>query len=368
MKISILMSLASPWSRLIAEKLSGLNNQVQIIDFETGGAKQYLKKNDSIQITEVDRLYQTVDRVDIIHSRVKSKLKYILYPFKLRTLLKDFGSDVLFSLYGGGYGTMAYLSRFHPYVVYIVGSDIMVMNFFKKIATRIMLKNAEIVFVNGKFLAGKTRDVCPSANIVPCYIGMDSEIFKPSKKKSSKIKIICTRGFLPIYNNAYIIDSISKLENSSLEYEMIFTSKGPLLEDVKQYADEILTPEIRKKLFFLGGVTNEKLVQFLQSADIYLSMSRSDGTSISMLEAMSCGLYPILSDIPQNREWLLEDNLSLVPLDQPEIFAQILGDVMKDIVNKRKAAQVNRKLIQDFADINVNMRFLTDQLQSLKLS
>ena len=49
----------------------------------------------------------------------------------------------------------------------------------------------------------------------------------------------------------------------------------------------------------------------------------SDGTATSLLEAMSCGLFPILSDIPQNADWVdaSRQNGMVIPLDQPQKLA-----------------------------------------------
>jgi glycosyltransferase involved in cell wall biosynthesis len=40
------------------------------------------------------------------------------------------------------------------------------------------------------------------------------------------------------------------------------------------------------------------------SADLYLTASHTDGSSVSLLEALACGLPVIVSDIPSNKEWV----------------------------------------------------------------
>jgi glycosyltransferase involved in cell wall biosynthesis len=47
-----------------------------------------------------------------------------------------------------------------------------------------------------------------------------------------------------------------------------------------------------------------KLPRYYQMADLYVSASHSDGSSISLLEAMACGSPVLVSDIPGNREWV----------------------------------------------------------------
>src|SRR4029079_13645664 len=41
-------------------------------------------------------------------------------------------------------------------------------------------------------------------------------------------------------------------------------------------------------------------------AEVYVSASRSDSTSQSLLEAMAAGALPVVSDIPGNREWVTD--------------------------------------------------------------
>jgi glycosyltransferase involved in cell wall biosynthesis len=55
---------------------------------------------------------------------------------------------------------------------------------------------------------------------------------------------------------------------------------------------------------FPGQVSYDELPGYYRSADLYLSASHSDGTSISLLEAMACGKPALVSDIPGNREWV----------------------------------------------------------------
>lgn len=53
------------------------------------------------------------------------------------------------------------------------------------------------------------------------------------------------------------------------------------------------------KVVFTGRVSN--VVDYLQCADYYISNSQSEGMSMAVCEGMSCGLFPILSDIPAHR-------------------------------------------------------------------
>lgn len=61
---------------------------------------------------------------------------------------------------------------------------------------------------------------------------------------------------------------------------------------------------VLERVSFPGQVSYANLPRYYRSADLYVCASHSDGTSISLLEAMACGLPVLVSDIPGNREWV----------------------------------------------------------------
>jgi len=58
------------------------------------------------------------------------------------------------------------------------------------------------------------------------------------------------------------------------------------------------------RVHFAGMVANASLPDYYRSADLYISASHSDGSSVSLLEAMACGLPSVVSNIPGNMEWV----------------------------------------------------------------
>jgi len=369
MKIAILMSLSSPWSREIAKNLARLNNSVRIIDFASHNSGQYLNTKDSFIQEELKSFYKEMDEIFLLKSKFVSKIKYFLLLFELRKYLKKTKPDILLALYGGGYGFMTYLSGFKPYVNYVVGDDVLIMNWYKKLIVPRMLENAAIVFGNGKYLCHQTAKLAPKANLISLYVGIDTNYFKPVRvKKSIGIKIICTRGFSPEYNNENIVLALSFLQEKYQNISVVFASKGPTLEYVKGLANRVLEKKMRENVQFLGGVSQEDLLYEIQDSDIYISMSRSDGASISLMEAMACDTYPIISDILPNREWLICENVSLIPLDQPEVLANKIEEVCSNNQARKAALKFNRKLILKECNIVENIKKMSDMMLSKVLN
>jgi glycosyltransferase involved in cell wall biosynthesis len=55
---------------------------------------------------------------------------------------------------------------------------------------------------------------------------------------------------------------------------------------------------------FPGRVSQSDLPRYYQMADLYLSASHVDGSSVSLMEALACGRPVLVSDIPGNQEWV----------------------------------------------------------------
>lgn len=370
MRIAILMSVVSSWSRDIAISLSRLGHEIFIFDLtDDSNNACYLSVADVGMKEEINKLELHCTIVHEINSRPYGKFRYFLVVPSLNQYLRHFRIDLLLSLYAGGQAVTSFLTGFRPYAVYVVGSDILYLNFIYRMLSKICLTSAVAVFANGNYLAEQTGLVAPKAKVKSLLLGVETKLFSPSDRiPRGPIKIVCSRGFEDVYNNHYILEALACMCLKGLPiFRVVFVSSGSLLELNKNIAFKILPNSLLSRIDFLGGVTRTQLIEELKSSDIYISVSRSDGTSTALLEALSCGLFPILSDIPQNREWIdpKERNGMLVPLDNPSQFAKVLKVAILRVSANRGSLSFNRRLVLEKADRNVNMAILGVELSSL---
>lgn len=367
MKIILLMTYNCPWSGGIAKDLQEMGHDVHVFDI-TGRPESGLlnSKISGIQ-DDFNTFKNKIANVHLVNTSVQNNFRYILAASKLRMLAKSINADIILSLYGGGYATMAYLSGFRPYTVYIVGSDILLSYGHKKIINRLTLTSASQVFANGEYLAQQTNRQAPYASIMPLLIGTNLDAIPIAAHRPGTVQIICTRGFQSVYNNEAIINAISLLPHECPDFRMIFVSGGELLQHSISLADNILVPALRRKVLFWKGVSYEKVLEGLQNSHIFISMSRSDGTAISLLEAMGAGLFPILSDIPQNRTWIdpEKENGILVPLDDNKALSNALLMAIRKADSLSVHAEYNRSLIREKADSKKNHRILEQRLREI---
>lgn len=362
------MALASPWSREIARALSQLGHEIHVVDFvEAPSAAAYLAASDRDQSEAIAALRERGVVLHRIDSRWKSRVRYLAGAPALSRIARGVRADVVLTLYGGGFATLALASMIRPYAVYVVGSDVLTAQGIGRRLARVALERAARVFANGGFLAARTRELAPRADVRELCIGIKADEFVPADQSVAVPRVVCTRGFLPVYNNGYLIEGLAARAPDMPPVPVTFVSKGPELDAVRSLADRALAPAQRAAVEFLGGADEDRLRHELRSSQIYVSLSTSDGTSVSLLEALATGLFPILSDIPQNREWISADaaNGLLVPLDNPGALAKAIDTAVGDRALREKAASYNRRLVRERADARRNLSQLVLQLGEL---
>ncbi len=80
-----------------------------------------------------------------------------------------------------------------------------------------------------------------------------------------------------------------------------------------------------------GFVGAPRLLELYRGGGVYVSLSRSDSTSQSLLEAMASGLFPIATDIEGNREWITHRREGyLVPAGDADATACAIAEAWND--------------------------------------
>jgi glycosyltransferase involved in cell wall biosynthesis len=74
---------------------------------------------------------------------------------------------------------------------------------------------------------------------------------------------------------------------------------APLLADVKRRI--ACDPQLTGRVHLLGKVPHATIEQLMRAADFFVSGSHREGSGGALLEALACGLTPIVTDIPSFR-------------------------------------------------------------------
>lgn len=123
--------------------------------------------------------------------------------------------------------------------------------------------------------------------------------------------LLSTRSWSELYGVEDLARAFVNAARQQPELRLLMLGSGPLSAKIKSI---IHNAGLINRVHFPGHVNQNDLPDYYRAADLYVSTSHSDGTSISLLEALASGLPVLLSDIPGNREWVASPSPQPSPL------------------------------------------------------
>jgi len=135
-----------------------------------------------------------------------------------------------------------------------------------------------------------------------------------------------------LFNHHYNIDCLIKaiplIREKHEKARFLIKGAGPLENYLRRLTQKL---GVSDSVRFVGLVPHDKVAQYLSAADIYVSTCFVDSTSVSLLEAMACGLAPVVTDIAGNREWI-EDGVNgfLFPPRNSEALAEKINQLIEN--------------------------------------
>jgi len=189
---------------------------------------------------------------------------------------------------------------------------------------------------------GKVHEVLPNAGGISDTI-LDSEM---SSNLPSSRRIILVKGYTRFVGLADIaLQSLAKVGSEISDFEIVVYSTDPKTRRIIKRLKR--TTNLNIRAIAKHGMSHEQMLQLFTSARIYIGISRSDGISTSLLEAMSTGCFPIQTSTSCASEWVT-DGLSGFLVGHEDIN-QIASAIREALVNDSlvdSAAELNRATAQ----------------------
>jgi glycosyltransferase involved in cell wall biosynthesis len=140
--------------------------------------------------------------------------------------------------------------------------------------------------------------------------GTDIEHFTPKNVETFQYSnvptftLFCSRTWESIYGVDVLAKAFVKVAKTNPDVNLILLGGGSQGQKIRQ----ILTSgDGLDRVHFGGHVRQKDLPRWYHMADLYISPSHVDGSSVTLMEALASGLPCLVSDIPGNREWIQED-------------------------------------------------------------
>lgn len=305
----------------------------------------------------------------VVHSAF-SNLYLSFWPrhMKIRRLIREIDPDIVHAHFITKYGfhLPKKSGRKFPVVVSAWGDDILILPKKSRIIkyfTGRALCSADLVYAVSedikKHILAKYRIESSKVHHMP--LGVDTSVFAPATGTGApdgdEIIVFSNRGFFPVYNMATMIRGFARAWRENGRLRLVLRGEGPELADTRRLAE---SEEVSGAVTFLTRTGIDQVPLDYRLADIFVSTAVSDGTPVSLLEAMASGLPCIATAVGGVPEWI-EDGVNgvLIPPRDPAILAEKILLLASDREMGKRLSERARDLVVEKGDC----RFLMEQAE-----
>lgn len=274
---------------------------------------------------------------------------YFFAVKELKKVIALYNPDIMNAHYATGYGTLARLAGFHPYLLSVWGSDVYDFPRKSKIHQwflRQNLQSATAIASTSHCMAQEVIKTVEPDHLFITPFGIDHKLFTPKRKinkDESKIVIGTVKTLEEKYGIGILIQAFAlvreRLDNSKVKLEII--GKGSQLNSLKQLAINL---NIQEQVEFKGFIEHSALPENLNRFDVYVALSRLESFGVAVLEASACSLPVVVSDAEGLKEVVINDVTGfVVPKNDIELAAEQLIRLIQSTTLRESMGEAGRE-------------------------
>lgn len=312
-----------------------------------------------------------------IKKTLENQIDFLRKLNYFKKVLRKISPDIVHAGWVQDTGYITALSGFHPFVLMPWGCDVLTLPGMSKKYLRIaqyVFSKADMITCDCETVKEKIVELSgyDKNKIIIFPWGVDLNLFNPANSKADFLKefnwenkkiVILTRHFEKIYGLNYMVEAIPAIIKEIPDVRFIFCGDG----DEKQNIEEMVKRLGITEYIFLAGMVDPKILPvYLNSAELYVSPSLSDGTSISLMEAFACGKPVIVTDVPANLEWVKDgENGYIVPRRDSKILAEKIAALLNDKELQKKMGGKNIEIVKSRANWDKNFEVIEKVYEQL---
>ena len=179
--------------------------------------------------------------------------------------------------------------------------------------TRFVLRRSALLLCDCQSVRQRAIQLgMPEERIVVFPWGADLRRFHPKpslrddvgSRPSRACSLVAARSLEPIYGPDILIEGFLQAREQAPSLKLVVLGEGSMRAALE---NRVRSAGADGAVRFEGLVDEARLAHHFQKADLYVSASRSDGSSVTLLQAMASGLPAIVSRIPGNLEWVTDE-------------------------------------------------------------
>lgn len=258
-------------------------------------------------------------------------------------LIKSIQPTVINAHFITSYGTVACLASIiagykGKVVLSAWGTDILVTPWKNKVyfyLTKFVLQRASLVTSDSEYMSDKIMEISSNTKVMTFPFGVEK---LPDMEYTDKDDTLffSNRALEENYNIDVVIKLFYELYKQDNRRKLVIAHNGTQKDYLVGLTDSLgLSDNVK----FVGYLTAEQMAEYYKKSRYFVSIPTSDATSVSLLEAMAYGCIPIVSDLPANREWIIEGENGIIyknnNMDLSVIDSLIVYNRNREIIKRR---------------------------------
>ncbi|MCI0642797.1 MAG: GT4 family glycosyltransferase PelF [Gemmataceae bacterium] len=187
----------------------------------------------------------------------------------------------------------------------------------------------------------------PDSRLFTIWNGIDLERFSCCNKEQASGPAVTVARLSPEKDIANLLRAAQRVLSAVPGFHLEIAGDGPCRAELEALSKEL---GIADRVKFLGEIRNVQDV--LSRARLFVLPSRTEGISLTLLEAMACGLPVVATDVGGNPELVEQEKTGcLVAAGDPEVLAAAIARLWDDAPTRLAMAQAGRRRVEEHFDV-----------------
>lgn len=183
--------------------------------------------------------------------------------------------------------------------------------------------------------------------------GIDTGYFRPAQPKASVDKLRCLAGGVWLRDYKALFETAKILrEEPGIEFHLI--------------ASNLEIPKELSNVFIHKNIPDEKYTQLFRESDALFMPLEAATANNAILEGIASGLPIISSDLPSVKAYLPGDEALLVKNNDPQVFANILRDLLRNPEKRMGMSKKARRRAEELSWPNITKQYESFYTEILK--
>ena len=272
------------------------------------------------------------DNIDFVHFNLALNKRSIIRDTPFILISRMFHKKMLIHLHGGEF----LLGEPSPFWVRAI-----LKNIYSSSVPKIVLSSIEMLAIQSKY---SVRNMLALPNFIFLE---ESNVYKRIFSNKSKLSILFLGRITESKGIHQILEALIILKKRGLNFIFTMAGKGP---NEKKYAARF-TEVLGTNFKFAGIVTGKEKSKLLQSCDVFVLPSLFEGLPMALLECMSFGLVPIVTDVGSMGTVVKNGKTGIIVRENS---ANDIANAFEGLINDRKLLKTLSCNAREFIVSNFN--------------